>query len=218
MTTRCPAPPSQLPKLLPDDVVEWENTLARIFSAKGPYGASWSTLRAYGPMSGMRFDHHTPPRRDHPHRSIAYATTSRTPAGASVDPLEVAILERTQGTGIIDREQDSPTFAIWKPARALRLLLLSDSTWVARAQGNAALLSGPRGTARKWSRAVYGSYPEIDGLLWASSVLPTGRCVALYDRAADAFPHTTLSLRPLAEPFLQPALARIATTYGLTLL
>jgi hypothetical protein len=71
--------------------------------------------------------------------------------------------------------------------------------------------------ARTWSRAIYREYPDVDGLVWSSSVLPPGRSIVLYERAADAVPAAPASDRPLSEPFLQPALGRISAKYGLTL-
>jgi hypothetical protein len=166
----------------------------------------------------MRFDHQPPPPRLHRSRGVTYvAGRWVAPSGQVVDPLEVAILERFRDTGIIDRTTNAPRFALWKPSRALNLLQLSDASWLARAGGNAALVSGARGRARVWSRMIYAAYRDIDGLIWASSVLSAGRSIVLYERAADSCPAAPASDRALSEPFLQPALGRIAGAYGLTL-
>ncbi|GAA1902990.1 hypothetical protein [Lapillicoccus jejuensis] len=219
MTTRCPAPPWTLPPLDPGDVLDQVDPVLRIYSSAGPYAVGWSTLRSHGPVASMRFDHHPPPARMHPTLAVTYGTTSWTGRdGRPTDPFEVAVVERFRSSGVLDRTTDGPRFVLWAPTRPLRLLQLSDSTWVARAGGNAALTSGARGTARAWSRAIHRSYPDVDGLLWSSSVLPPGRSVVLYERARDAVPSAPDSDRALAEPFLQPALARIAGRYGLTLL
>lgn len=42
--------------------------------------------------------------------------------------------------------------------------------------------------------------------------------MVLYERARDALPAAPASDRALQEPFLQPALGRIAGSYSLTLL
>ena len=216
MSTSCPLRPRQFPPLLPADVLAWDGALLRIYSAAGPHGTVWSQLRTWGPVASMRFDHHPPPPREHPVRAVGHLVAASTTA-RPCDPLEVAVLERFQ-TGVIDRHTDEPRLVLWQPTRPLGLLQLTDATWLARAGGNAALLAGARGRARLWSRALYRAYPEIDGLIWASSVLPPGRAVLLDERAADAVPTAPLSDRALREPALQPALARIAATYGMVLL
>lgn len=196
----------------------WHDVVVRLYSSGGTHGTAWSAFRAYGPVATMRFDHHPPPRRLHPSRAVMYAAGAWTsPEGLVTDPLEVAVLERFQGSGIIDRETDAPRLTLWRPRRPLRLLRLSDSSWLTRAGGNAALMAGPRGVAREWARAVYRAYPSIDGLVWSSSLLPPGRSLMLFERARDAVPAAPLVDRALSERALQPALARIATTYGLTL-
>jgi hypothetical protein len=48
-------------------------------------------------------------------------------------------------------------------------------------------------------------------------MLPPARSLVLYERALDALPTAPLSDRALSERFLQPALARIASQYNLTL-
>lgn len=219
MSTRCPAPPPTLPPLEPGDVLAWTGPILRIYSASGPYGVSWSTFRSFGPVTSSRFDHHPPPPATHPTRAVLYGSAAWADADGQVtDPFEVAVLERFRSSGVIDRTTDGPRFVLWTPTRPLRLLELTDSTWVARAGGNAALVSGVRGTARLWSRAIHRAYAGVDGLLWSSSVLPPGRSLVLYERARDAVPSAPDSDRALAERFLQPALARIAGRYGLTLL
>lgn len=199
--------------------MDWADSVVRIYSSKGSHAARWSTFRHYGPVSSMRFDHQPRPARLHPSRGVSYAAGAWTALDGHVtDPLEVAVLERFQGSGVIDRSTDSPRYVIWKPTRPLQLLQLTDSNWLARVGGNAALVSGARGVARTYSRAIYRAYPDVDGLIWSSSVLPPGRSMVLYERAHDALPAAPASDRPLLEPFLQPALGRIAGAYGLTLL
>lgn len=160
----------------------------------------------------MRFDHHPLPRRVHPQRAVSYL------AGAgAVDPFEVAVLERFQASGLVDVSTDAPRVVLWTPTRSLRLLDLSGSKWLARVGGNAALMSGARGIARAWSRKIYRTYSDVDGLVWSSSVLPPGRSMVLFERARDALPASPDGDRPLGEPFLLPVLARICQSYGLTL-
>lgn len=217
MTTRCPAPNSPLPALVADDLLAWTDYVVRIYAAGGPFATTWNAFRRFGPVSSMRFDHQPPPRRPHPTRGVIYGAGRWASATGFVDPLEVAVLESFPD-GVVDRRTNDPRLVVWKPERSLRLLQLSDSSWLARAHGNAALLTGARGVARMWSRAVYREYPNIDGLIWSSSVLQSGRSIMLYERADDGLPAAPSSDRPLTEKFLQPALARIAGQYGLTLM
>lgn len=219
MTTRCPRPTVPLPDLEPGDVTEWSDKLLRIYASSGGYAANWSAFRYWGPAPRMRFDHQPGRPKAHKSRGISYTSGSwTTPAGDPIDPLEVALLECYREKGIIDRHTDDPRYVLWKPTRPLRLLQLSDGNWLARAGGNGALTSGGRIVAREWSRAVYDTYPDTDGLVWSSSVLTGGRSIALYERAETALPKAPLSDRALADRALQPALARIAETYNLTLL
>jgi hypothetical protein len=219
VSTRCPPPPATLPALEAGDVVEWDDFVMRIYSSRGPHAVTWQTFRSYGPVSSMRFDHQPPPAGLHATRAVTYGAGPWSgPDGEVTDPLEVAVLERFQSSGVVDRNADGPRYVLWKPTRALRLLQLTDSDWLARAGGNAALVSGARGTARQWSRAIHRNYPDVDGLIWSSSALPPGRSMVLYERALDALPTAPASDRALSEPFLQPALARIASRLGLTLL
>lgn len=167
----------------------------------------------------MRFDHQPGRAKVHKTRGISYAAGAwTTPAGDKIDPLEVAILECYRDKGVLDRHTDDPRYVLWKPTQPLRLLQLTDGTWLARAGGNGALTSGGRVVARTWSRAIYDAYTDIDGLIWSSSVLTGGRSIALYERAEAALPKAPLSDRALADRALQPPLARIADEYGLSFL
>lgn len=218
MSTRCPPPPQNLPALRDGDVVEWDTQVARLYDSSGDYPKSWSSFRRFGPLASARFDHHPRPPTEHEQHSVAYvALRWVTGSGDVVDPLETAALEHFTH-GVLDRHTNDPRLALWIPTRPLRLLQLSDSTWVSRAGGNAALTSGPREISRVWSQRIYATYPTIDGLVWSSSTLPAGRVAVLYDRAESALPSSPLVNRALCEKELQTPLARISHDYDLTLL
>lgn len=136
----------------------------------------------------------------------------------TTDPLDVAILETFGETRVIPRSAYSHRLVLWTPTRDLRLLDVSSGTWLARAHGNAALTSGPRGVARHWSRAIWRDFPDLDGIAWASPLLPSGTSIVLFERAGTALPHRPDAHLDLGHPALLPALSRIATTYGMTLL
>jgi hypothetical protein len=206
---RCPPPPSTLPPFENSDVlVSSDLMVARVYSAGGTHPSSWNGFRYFGPVLGMRFDHHTAPRRQHRSYGIAYAATNWHPTGP-VDPLPCAIAETSRGF-VIDRRTDEPWLTLWSPDRPLHLLLLSDSNWVARAHGNAALTSGSTAIAQHWSRRIWRQMSDIDGLCWSSSPYPNRRSIALFERAAHALPSRPSLHVPLTHPGLTPALERIS--------
>lgn len=190
--------------------------IVRIYFSGPPHPQAWDDFRYFGPVSTMRFDHQPPPRRVHPSRAVMYAVPGG--SAATVDPLDVAVLEVFGETGVIERVRRAPRLVVWTPARALRLLDVSAGTWLARAGGNAALTSGPRAVARHWARAIWREYPDLDGITWSSAPMPGGKAVVLFERAESALPARPDVHIDLAQPALLPALARIADQYHLTLL
>ena len=123
-----------------------------------------------------------------------------------------AVAETYADTFTIDRAVNGRHLVLCVPARPLRLLRL-DSGWRAAAHGNGAISAGPRPRAQEWSRAIYGHYPELDGLDYPSSNHPASGCVALYERAQDALT-TPLLLRPLTAPGLSRYLEQAADELG----
>lgn len=63
-----------------------------------------------------------------------------------------------------------------------------------------AIASGPRSRARLWSQAIYAAFPQIDGLLYGSSMNANAPSVALYERALTAMPAAPVFHRQLADP------------------
>src|SRR5690606_26754932 len=111
-------------------------------------------------------------------------------------PFAAALLEVFQAQRMIRLRDGAPTLAAFEVRRPLRLLDLSDSDWVTVAGGNSAISSGDRERSRLWARAIAERYPELDGVVSASSLIPTSRVVALWAGAADALPeHPTALLR-----------------------
>ena len=88
----------------------------------------------------------------------------------------------------------------WEPLRALRLLDLS-GTWPLRNHASAALLAAPRSTCQAWSRTIYRTWTDLDGLHVTSTM--TGRInVVLWTAAADSFPDAPSFTRPLSHPLV----------------
>jgi hypothetical protein len=166
-------------------------------------------MRLFGPTTS-RFDHHPPPRRVHPSRSIAYLTFDDTRFAAA---LAEYFQDANGGVGPIDRVHRQPVITQIELATELHLLDL-DSGWVTRAGGNQAIVSGRRSRARDWARAIYAEHQAIAGLAYGSSVWAPGRCVALWERGAVALPPTPMTSRTLDDPAIEPALADAAKKLG----
>jgi hypothetical protein len=179
--------------------------LFRIYFRGGSYPTTWDGFRSYGP-TGSRFDHHPPPKRIHPTRSILYAS----------DDGQTALAEVFQATRTIHRAADSPALASFILTRDLALLDLT-STWTTSAGGSMAIHSGSHLRARDWSRAIYSAYPNVEGLWYASSMNALQPAFALYERARSALPTATPVDEPLTNPALAGSLTRVARNLGYAL-
>ncbi len=225
-----PPDPARFPRLDADSAwvreVPAGTALTRIFRTAGPYPTEWHDFREFGPLDA-RFDPHPEPTGEHPGEGVLYAALesaavaggSNAPsASASDSPFAVCLLEVFQQFRIIQRGFGRPTMVVFEVSRPLRLLDLSDSDWIAVAGGNAALTSGEHGPARAWARAIRASYPEIDGVVAASSLVPSARTVALWEPARTAIPRHPLALLRLDRGELTGVIDSIADRYGYLLL
>ncbi len=79
-------------------------------------------------------------------------------------------------------------------------------------------LSGPRPGCRRWSRAIYDAYPDLNGLYYASPMNGNEPAVALYERASNAPPRSPAFNRPLSDAPLLIPLERIAAELGYDLI
>lgn len=187
--------------------------LVRIHLLAGAHPSAWNEFRKYGPTTS-RFDHHMGRKRDHPSRRIAYLTR-----GADAFTAAVAEFFQDDNIGVrpIDTHLNRPNVAVLDTVRPLHLLDL-DGGWVTRAGGNQAIRTGLRSRSRDWSRIIYRHHPGLDGLAYSSSVWGPGRCVALWERAEDAFPPAPTNSRTLDDPTLAPAVAVAALQLGTVIL
>jgi hypothetical protein len=173
----------------------------RIYYAGGRHPATWRDFRFFGPTLA-RFDHHDPPPSVQA-RGILYAAAS---------PL-TCIAEVFQATRVIDRGSGSPWLVAFDLVHDVPLLDLT-GPWPTRAGASMAIGSGPRARARRWSRAIYSTYANVEGLLYASSMHANRPALALYERARAALPAAPAFHRALLDPALVPRLDTAATALG----
>ncbi|GAB2553348.1 hypothetical protein [Leucobacter ruminantium] len=198
--------------------------VARIFRASGLHSGEWHAFRTFGPLDG-RFDPHPEPVGEHTDASVLYGvlesseTLGREAGGGGADgSFAAALLEVFQSTRMIRTGVGAPTLAVFETRRPLRLLDLSDSDWITVAGGNAAISSGGRAAARAWARAIAQRYPSLDGVVSASSLVPTARVVALWKPAENALPQHPSALIRLDRPEMAGVIDRIADRYGYAVL
>jgi len=175
--------------------------LWRIYFRAGDYPVNWNTFRHFGPTNS-RFDHHLLPRSLQD-RGILYA---------AIDG-ETTFAEVFQEDREIDRGRNSPWlvgFDLDVPVALLNLGL----DWPTLAGASAAINSGPRPRARRWSQRIYDAYPRIDGLWYPSSMAGNRPAVALYERALAAMPARPVFHRALADPALTTIVIRAAARFG----
>lgn len=186
-------------------VLEAGTELWRIYGRGGTRPTIWSAFRTFGP-TGARFDPHRPPAHDQD-RDILYAATE----------ILTCTAEVFQDTGFIDPRRSEPWLVGFRLVRPVRLMSLR-GLWPTRAGASMALNTGDRARARLWSRAIYGAYPEAEGLWYASAINAYAPAIALYERATDALTPTPTFHRALADPLVLPILVRAATAlrYGLS--
>jgi hypothetical protein len=182
-------PPQQLIRE-PHDLADYTATLWRVHRTEGEHVLPWNTLRTFGPLPSMRWDPHPGPQPMSGAEGVLYA---------AVD-VATSLAEVHQTTRVIDTRAGAATLIAWLPRRRLRLLDLS-GTWLLRNTASAALLATPRSTCRRWARAIYTTWPELDGLYVPSTL--TGRPnVVLWNAAADSIPAMPSFSRPLAHPLV----------------
>lgn len=198
---KLPEPPRQLTipaavRVLPEGTTVW-----RIYFASGTYPTAWHDFRWFGPTTSW-FDHHDSPAR---------RQTSGIVYGAA-EPI-TCLAEVFQSKRTINRTAKAPWLVAFTTQRALRLVDLT-GLWPTRAGASMAIASGPRSKAQRWSRAIYNSYPHVEGLWYASSMHANRPALALYERAQDVVPAAPLFHRALADPALRQRLDGAAIALG----
>ncbi len=179
--------------------------LYRIYSRGGRHPGGWDRFRDFGPLPNARFDHHSKPPEAQ-ERAILYAATGE-------EAIATCVAEAFQETRLVDTRRRDPQLACFSLAEDVPLLSLRDR-WPTKAGASANINSGPRPRCRRWSRAIYEAYPDVFGLLYASSMNGNRPAVALYERAARALPEAPDFNRPLSDAALLVPLERIAASLG----
>jgi hypothetical protein len=198
-------PPAQLIRE-PDDSADYSDTLWRVHRTQGEHVLAWNTLRTYGPLPSMRWDPHPGPEPSSRAEGVLYAAAD----------VATSLAEVYQTTRMIDTRAGAPTLTAWQPQRRLHLLDLS-GTWLLRNTASAALLAAPRSTCRRWARAIYTTWPDLDGLYVPSTM--TGRPnIVLWTAAADSFPPMPLFSRPLTHPLVWSIAQAAAAEIGYRIL
>ena len=179
--------------------------LWRVYFRGGDHPAIWNGFRAFGPADA-RFDHHLPPAREQGRR-ILYAASS---------PL-TCLAEVYQETRRIHARLNEPWLVGFATSRPLRMLDLT-GTWPTRVGASMAINAGPRARTRRWSRAFYEAFRDVDGLWYASSMHANRPALAFYERAESALPATPFFHRALGDPLLRVMLENAAAELGYDLI
>jgi RES domain len=181
--------------------------LFRIYFRGGDHPGGWDEFRRFGPLATARFDHHPDPQGMHEECGIHYAASL----------VKTCVAEAFQTGRAVDPRRREPWLAGFALAGEIRLLNLGGD-WPTRAGGSMKINSGPRPITRRWSRAIHEAYPEVVGLLYASSMHANEEAVALYERASPTIPIRSQVHVPLSHPGLHGELDRICGELGYALL
>lgn len=188
-------------------VVTAETWIWRVYFQAGSHPTTWGQFRTWGPTEA-RFDHHLASPAGQA-RQILYGAIG---GKAAV----TAIAEGFQATRVVERSRRAPTLVALASTRDLRLLDLT-GTWPTKAGASMAITTGQRARARRWSQAIYAAFPDVDGLLYGSSMNANEPCVALYERALSAMPARPAFHRQLSDPAVLTLLKNACTAVGYAL-
>lgn len=133
------------------------------------------------------------------------------------DSLLTCLAEAFQAKRRIDVLTAQPMLATFEIAREVPLLDLT-GLWPTRAGASTAIHSGPRPRTQAWARAISDAFPQIEGVVYCSSMNANQPCMALFERAATALPPLPTSNDALSSPLLRALLLRFATRLGYRLL
>jgi hypothetical protein len=180
----------------------------RIFSSAGKNSVNWRSFRHFGPLAA-RFDPHLSDKMGKPtdgSRGILYGAI-----GAEAIPTCLA--EVFQSSRIIDRHAHKPVLCAFTLTRGVTLLDLSGA-FTTRIGASMAINTGPRPRAQLWAQRLYDAYPDIDGILYASSMYANQPAIALFERAGSAINSNPSLHRLLSDPAMDDILINTAAVIG----
>lgn len=198
-------PPQQLIRES-GDIADHTGTLWRVHRTEGEHVLPWNTLRTYGPLPSMRWEPHPGPHPASAAEGVLYAAAD----------ITTSLAEVYHTTRVIDTRAGAATLTAWQPQRRLRLLDLS-GTWLLRNTASAALLAAPRSICRRWTRAIYTTWPELDGL-YVPSIMAGRPNIVLWTAGADSIPTMPSFSRPLAHPLVWSIAQAVAEEIGYRIL
>lgn len=174
----------------------------RVHRTSGPFVSAWNEPRRFGPLATARFDPHPEP-----------AAISSEGVLYVASDVPTALAEAFQRTRVVDRELDAPRLTLLRFRRPLDVLDLG-SAWPTRAGASQAISTGPRNRARRWAQAIRSAFPDLDGVVYPSSMHAGHPCLALWRPADDAMPTTSDVSIALNDPALGYAIIRAADRIG----
>lgn len=190
--------PVRLASLAPEiRVLKAGTDLWRVYFRGGRHPVRWNQFRSVGPLDAARFDHHDP-ESDPDANPESDPGCEKAVMYLALNPV-TCLAEVFQKTRTIHR-QDRVPWLVGFPLQAdIRLLDLT-SSFATRAGASMGLMTGPRSTSRHWARGFHACYPDIEGILYSSSMHGHQPAVVLNERAkakkplpASPGPHRALN-------------------------
>lgn len=175
-----------------------DDVLWRVYFRNSRHPTAWNAFRFVGPVDA-RFDHHDGELAMLQEKGVLYAACH--PA--------TCLAEVFQKTRVIHREFQSPWLVGFALQRAVSALDLTGA-FATQAGASMGLMSGPRSVSRNWARGFHGSYPDLEGLLYPSSMNGNETAIALNERALDALPAQPVFHRALEDPAIHTVLVNAA--------
>lgn len=168
--------PERLASLVPEiEILKAGTELWRIYFRGGRHPTRWNQFRSVGPVDAARFDHHDP---DDPEPEEG---SGKQVMYLALNPV-TCLAEVFQKTRTIHRQHRVPWLVGFSLQADVRLLDLTGH-FATRAGASMGLMTGPRSTSRNWARGFHASYPEIEGIVYPSSMHANRRAIVLNERA-----------------------------------
>lgn len=165
--------PERLASLAPQiEVLKAGTELWRIYFRGGRHPTRWNEFRSVGPVDAARFDHHDPDSDEGYEKQVMYLASN---------PV-TCLAEVFRKTRTIHRQDRVPWLVGFSLEADVKLLNLTGS-FTTRAGASMGLTTGPRSTSRNWARELHASYPEIEGILYPSSMHGNRPAIVLNERA-----------------------------------